>query len=141
MTIGLSIVVLKCFTNHIVLVIDRKQSHDILTGGKADSESLLSHMTLHFDQRLFFTAGLPVKFSDQKEFTRRRGHGLVLVQILHVLLQQFLHSRVVLLCDSFLIVVLVALERLIGIHGNQPHLIYAAQKIRQLYDPAANTFL
>ena len=76
---------------------------------------------------------------DQGELPCRGGGGLDLVQVGGVLPQEFPDGREFLLLQSLAVPILIALEGLTGVQGQQANLLGTAQEICQVFDPAADS--
>ena len=103
-------------------------------------ESQIPQGLLHLPQAADVLAGLLLILAiDQGKLPGRGGGGLDLVQVGGVLPQEFPDSRELLCLQPLAVPVLVALEGLTGVQGQQADLLGAAQEIRQIFDPAADS--
>ena len=101
-------------------------------------ESQIPQGLLHLPQAADVLAGLLlIQAIDQGKLPGRGGGGLDLVQVGGVLPQEFPDGRELLCLQPLAVPVLVALEGLTGVQGQQADLLGAAQEIRQIFDPAA----
>ena len=103
-------------------------------------ESQIPQGLLHLPQAADVLAGLLlIQAIDQGKLPGRGGGGLDLVQVGGVLPQEFPDGRELLCLQPLAVPVLVALEGLTGVQGQQANLLGAAQEIRQVFDPAADS--
>ena len=103
-------------------------------------ESQIPQGLLHLPQAADVLAGLLlIQAIDQGKLPGRGGGGLDLVQVGGVLPQEFPDGRELLCLQPLAVPVLVALEGLTGVQGQQADLLGAAQEIRQIFDPAADS--
>lgn len=96
-------------------------------------ESQIPQGLLHLPQAADVLAGLLlIQAIDQGKLPGRGGGGLDLVQVGGVLPQEFPDGRELLCLQPLAVPVLVALEGLTGVQGQQADLLGAAQEIRQI---------